>query len=203
MYKQQLNAVSGKWPLVVQGGQKSLKVGFNCSVNVSGKYLQIRSIYFRCLTSNDVYTATISETYSHIFEALSHIHNDDTEKGNTRRQAQDLLQKMDELEFVFMLHLWTALLKQFHKVSNALQSTQILLTTCRNLYSSLLQFVSGLRENFDEIDKHAKAVLPDVEQRSSTVCTVHPRVGCTKICVGCTTKKGFTKVHHKLVTPNK
>jgi len=23
---------------------------------------------------------------------------------------------------------------------------------------------------------------------------------CTKICVGCTTKKGFTKMHHKLVT---
>jgi len=32
------------------------------------------------------------------------------------------------------------------------------------------------------------------------VCTVHLTLGCTKICVGCTTTKGFTKVHHKLVT---
>jgi len=28
-------------------------------------------------------------------------------------------------------------------------------------------------------------------------------LGCTKICVGCTTKKGFTRVHCKLVTPNR
>ena len=165
MCKHQLNAVSGKWPLVVQGSKKSLKVGFNCSVSVSGKDLQIRNIYSRCLSSNDVYTVAFSETYSHIVEALRHIHNDDTEKGDTKRQAQDVLQKMDELEFVFMLPLWTALLKQFHKVSNTLLSTQILLTTCTNLYSSLLQFVSGWRENFDEIEKHAKAVLPDAEYK--------------------------------------
>jgi len=58
------------------------------------------------------------------------------------------------------------LLKQFHKVSNALQTTQILLTTCTNLHSSLLQFVCGIRENFDEIEKQAKAVLPDVEHKT-------------------------------------
>jgi len=28
-------------------------------------------------------------------------------------------------------------------------------------------------------------------------------LGCMKICVGCTTTKGFTMVHHKLVTPNR
>jgi len=33
----------------VQGSQKSLKVGFNCSASVSGKDLQIWSIYFKCL----------------------------------------------------------------------------------------------------------------------------------------------------------
>jgi len=57
------------------------------------------------VTSNDVYIVTISEAYFHIVEALIHVHNDDTEKGDTRRQAQDLLQKMDEFEFVFMLRL--------------------------------------------------------------------------------------------------
>jgi len=25
-------------------------------------------------------------------------------------------------------------------------------------------------------------------------------LGCTKLCVGCTTTKGFTRAHHKLVT---
>ena len=28
-------------------------------------------------------------------------------------------------------------------------------------------------------------------------------LGCTKICVGCTTTKGFTRVHHKLVALNR
>jgi len=28
-------------------------------------------------------------------------------------------------------------------------------------------------------------------------------LGCTKICLGYTTKKEFTKVHHKLVTLNR
>ena len=111
-------------------------------------------------------TTAISESYADIVEALSHIHDDDTEKGDTRRQAQNLLQKMEEFEFVFMLHLWTGLLEQFHKVSNALQSTQISLTTCANLYSSLLQFVSSTREIFDEIEEQAKTTLPDVEYRT-------------------------------------
>jgi len=55
----------------------------------------------------------------------SNIYNDDTEKGGTKRQAQDLLQKIDEFEFAFMLRLWTALFKQFYTVSNALQSTRL------------------------------------------------------------------------------
>ncbi|CAI9716392.1 Hypothetical predicted protein [Octopus vulgaris] len=58
---------------------------------------------------------TISESYAHIFEELSHIHDDDTGKGDTRRQAQNLLQKMEEFVFVYMFHLWTGLLQQFHK----------------------------------------------------------------------------------------
>jgi len=41
IYKQELNAVSGKWPLVVQGSQNSLKVGFNCSDSVNRNDLQI------------------------------------------------------------------------------------------------------------------------------------------------------------------
>jgi len=40
------------------------------------------------------------------------------------------------------------------------------LTTSTNLCSSLLQFVSAIRENFDEIAKQAKAVLPDVEYKT-------------------------------------
>ena len=43
-------------------------------------------------THSRVMTA-ISESYLHIVEAPRHIHNDDAEKGDTGRQAQDLQQK--------------------------------------------------------------------------------------------------------------
>ena len=101
--------------------QKSLKVGFNCSARVSGKDLQIWNIYFRCLTSNDVYTVTISvsETYFHIVEAHSQWwHRKEWYKTTSSRPFA----KNGWIEFVFMLRLWTPLLKQFLEVSNALQS---------------------------------------------------------------------------------
>lgn len=70
-----------------------------------------------------------SENYAHFVETLSHNNDNDTEKSNTRRHVQNLLQKMEEFVFLFMIHLWTGLLDKFHEVSNALQSEQISVTT--------------------------------------------------------------------------
>ena len=46
----------------------------------------------------------ILESYSAITNALSHLHSDISELGDTRLHANNLLQKMKKLEFVFMLH---------------------------------------------------------------------------------------------------
>ena len=63
-------------------------------------------------------TSAVKDSYPQLIEALQSIQDDDTnEKGDTRRQAVNLQQKMEELESVFMLHLWTILLERFHKVS--------------------------------------------------------------------------------------
>lgn len=69
-----------------------------------------------------------------IVGALNHIHN--VEMCDTRRQAHNLLLKIEEFEFMFMLHLRTGFLGQFHKVSNTLQ---ILV----RYIQFLLQFVSS------------------------------------------------------------
>ena len=111
-------------------------------------------------------TTAACENFAFITEALTHIYDDNNEKGDTRLQARNLLQKLEELEFVFMLHLWTGLLQQFQKVSTALQSAEISLATCANLYSALEQFLSTERKNFDEIEKNAKTILPGVEYKS-------------------------------------
>ncbi|XP_013783624.1 uncharacterized protein LOC106467793 [Limulus polyphemus] len=73
---------------------------------------------------------------------------------------------MEELEFVFMLHFWTHVLRNFHKVSKAIQKSELLLSSCACLYSSLQDFLSKIREDFDELEQQAKATLPNVNYRT-------------------------------------
>nr|XP_028571626.1 uncharacterized protein LOC114589432 [Podarcis muralis] len=53
-------------------------------------------------------TEAVLESYSDITDALSHLYSDVNGKGETRLQANNLLQKTEELESVFMLPFWTA-----------------------------------------------------------------------------------------------
>ena len=66
-------------------------------------------------------TEAILESYSAITDALSHLYSDVNEKGDTRLQANSLLQKMEELEFVFMLYFWTRVLRQFTRLAKPLK----------------------------------------------------------------------------------
>ena len=68
----------------------------------------------------DAHAKAILQSYSAITNALNHLHSDVSEKGDTRLYADNLLQKMEKLEFVFMLQFWTGLLGCFHRVSKAL-----------------------------------------------------------------------------------
>ena len=64
----------------------------------------------------------ILESYSAIANALSYLHSDISEKGDTRLHANNLLQKIEKLEFVFMLQFWTRVLGRFYRVSKALRN---------------------------------------------------------------------------------
>ena len=110
-------------------------------------------------------TEAILESYSAITNALSHLHSDVSEKGDTRLHANNLLQKMEKLEFVFMLQFWSRVLGRFHRVSKALQKSELLLSTCAELYSSLADFLSEIR---DEFDQQAKVTLPNINYRAVT-----------------------------------
>ena len=110
-------------------------------------------------------TEAILESYCAITNALGHLHSDVSEKGDTRLHANNLLQKMEKLEFVFMLHFWSRVLGRFHRVSKALQKSELLLSTCAELYSSLVDFLSEIR---DEFDQQAKATLPNINYRAVT-----------------------------------
>ena len=94
--------------------------------------------------THDKAVSAINASYKSIIDGLSHIYIDENEKGDTRLQAGTVLEKREELEFVFMQHLWTRLLEEFHKTSKVLQDPQIAFTTCTNLYISLSHYVKNI-----------------------------------------------------------
>ncbi len=82
-------------------------------------------------------TAAISKSFLKILEALECIAEDQSQKGDTRREANNISNKMQELEFVFMLNFWDDILQNFHRVSKVLQNEDMNLKTCAALYGSL------------------------------------------------------------------
>ena len=110
--------------------------------------------------------SAVKDNYTHIQDALSKLESNEDEKGETRLQARNILSKMDELEFLFMLELWNYILSEFHKTSKALQDPEISLATCANLYTSLSEFVDATKNMFDQFENEAKAQDPDLDYRS-------------------------------------
>ena len=62
-------------------------------------------------------TAAILKSFLKILEALDCIVEDQSQKEDTRREADNIANKMQELEFVFMLNFWNEILQNFHRVS--------------------------------------------------------------------------------------
>ena len=104
------------------------------------------------------------ESYSAITNALSHLHFDVSEKGDTRLHANDLLQK-EKLKFVFMLLFWTRVLGRFHQVNKALQKSELFVSICAELYRSLVDFLSEMR---DEFYQQANTTLPNINYGAVT-----------------------------------
>ena len=83
-------------------------------------------------------TAAILKSFLKILEALEYIGEDQSQKGDARREENNIADKMQELEFVFMLIFWNEILLNFHRVSQPLQSKDVDLKTCADLYASLV-----------------------------------------------------------------
>ena len=109
-------------------------------------------------------TSAIPDSYDGIISALHQLHIDTTEKGETRNQATNILNKMEEFEFTVMLYLGGYLLDEFHQTSRSLRDPKMSLDVCRKLYASLLDFFKGSRDLFEE---QAKEKLPDVDCKKS------------------------------------
>ena len=114
-----------------------------------------------------VATAAIIKSYSQIVEALENLSDDQLQKGETRREARNIANKMQELEFVFMLNFWNEILQKFHKTSKCLQSESAILQTCADLYLSLADLLNTSRDEFERFESLAKDMLPGVDYKET------------------------------------
>ena len=107
----------------------------------------------------------ILESYCVIPIALSHLHSDVGKKVIPGFTLTTFCKKMEKLEFVFMLHFLTRVLGCFHRVGKAFQKSELSLNTYAELYSSLVDFLSKIRDKFDKFDQQARATLPNISYR--------------------------------------
>ena len=64
------------------------------------------------------------------------------------------------------MHFLNRVLGHVHKVNEAIQISDLLLSTCANVYTSLQDIVQEIREDFDELEQQAKTTLPNVDYRT-------------------------------------
>ncbi|KAL5239234.1 hypothetical protein ACI65C_006644 [Semiaphis heraclei] len=96
--------------------------------------------------------------YKEILEVLKILSEDTTQSPPTRHEANSIKKKLEKLEFVFMLKVWTPILQRFDATSKTLQSKDINLSIIVSLYESLEFYVQGYRKLFDNILNKSKGL---------------------------------------------
>lgn len=112
-------------------------------------------------------TAAILKSFSKILESLNCIAEDQSQKGDTRREADNIANKMQELEFVFLLIFWNEILQNFYRVSQVLQKEDSNLQICSDLYKSLSDQLCTSRNQFEKYEVAAKELLPNIDYKTA------------------------------------
>lgn len=91
-----------------------------------------------------------------VLRSLKTIHLSLDQKIGVRHEGEVIYKKIDELEFSFMITLWTPVLERFDATSKSLQRINIDLSCVVKLYESLEMYVRDIRNRFDDIFAKAK-----------------------------------------------
>ncbi|XP_065664785.1 zinc finger MYM-type protein 1-like [Hydra vulgaris] len=139
------------------------KIQKGCLVNET----LVKSLSDTRWDAHAVATEAILKSHPQILKSLECIQEDQTQKGDTRGEAENFAKKMQELEFAFMLVFWKEILQHFHRVSQALQKEHVNLKTCADLYTSLADHLHKSRNEFERFEEAAKIMTPGVDYKST------------------------------------
>jgi len=88
---------------------------------------------------------SLNNNWDRVISALKEIKNNDKQKTQTRCEAKGILKSLACFENNFVSIFWGDLLGRFNVVSKKLQSIDIDLHLVVELYESLIQYISNLR----------------------------------------------------------
>ena len=77
---------------------------------------------------------------------------DTHQEVNTRREAEGLSKKMENLETIFLTILWNDILERVSKTSKVLQSKYVDILVAMNLLESLQTYLQEIRAKFSEYE---------------------------------------------------
>ena len=78
------------------------------------------------------------------------------ETAKARQEAKSILSKLNTLENCILLVFWSVVMERFHQTSIKLQSTNMDLNEAVKLLRSLNNYVSSLRDAFEDFKEKGK-----------------------------------------------
>ena len=108
--------------------------------------------------------------FEKIKHALDSVSADNEQEVNTRREAEGLSKKMENLETIFLTILWNDMLERMNKTSKVLQSKDVNILVATNLLGSMKTYLQETRDKFSEHDFQAWSVCPDTHYKARSVC---------------------------------
>ncbi|XP_060846412.1 zinc finger MYM-type protein 1-like [Rhopalosiphum padi] len=128
---------------IIEKNPGCVKIKKLCSTRWSSRYDVCKAMY---------------NGYAQVLSALNTICDDEGQKKDTRHEARSIKNKIESLNFCFMICMWTPILQRFNATSISLQSIDIDLATVVTLYESLEKYVEDFRERFDVYIQQAKTM---------------------------------------------
>ena len=149
--------------LLAEGNERGLTVKSLSETRWSARY--------------DAITALMSG-YDKIYEALVTLASDDSQKPETKVEAQGLTKSIQTLETSLLTVIWQKILERFHKTTIILQGASVDLNSATALLKGLVVFIQSLRTRFDIFEQRAKSNSACVDYyKSSRIRSGNPKYG--------------------------
>ncbi|KAL4097338.1 hypothetical protein QTP88_022132 [Uroleucon formosanum] len=99
--------------------------------------------------------SSLSQNWTELLKALNSFVENPIENSKTKCDSTGLIKKMNRLEMCILVSFWNDILERFNSTSKKLQTIEIDLTIVINLYTSLINYVTDLRNTFSHYEKLA------------------------------------------------